>query len=502
MLINNNNMESNISTESIRSIAKHSAIYSVADLLKKGVGFFMIPLYTHYLSPADYGLLEILTLILEIIAIIIGARLLSAKTRFYHFYKSQSDKRELYSTALLFVIAINIIVVAALSTSASKLSKLLLGGESYAPHLLIIIMCFGIQSIYLVGENDLIIRKKSFFYSILSLGLMILGLSLNILFLSKYHMGVWAILWSMLIVKCINLFAVIPYTLRGSNLCFSIEKLKRMLRYGLPLVPASLAMFAIHFGDRFILQKYCSLSDVGIYSLGYKFGMIISLLIADPFQRSWSTHSFEIAEHPDAKATYARIFTYYSFLLILTALAIVIFINDLIGVVVPDTYANAAQLVPIIILAYVFMALANFVMLGLMITFKTQRVAYFQIPLAVLNIGLNIVLIKPLGSLGAALATAITFGLMLIISFWMSQRAYPISYEYTRLAFLAGTAIALYSISKLFSGSWLFQLGLHCTIVAAFPISLYALKFFNRDEIRFARSLFRHYVPWIPKSSS
>lgn len=489
-------MEKTPSDGSFRSIAKHSAIYTAAGFLNKGIGFLMIPLYTHYLTPADYGIIEVLALVLEVISMLIGVRILSAETRYYHYYDDYKDKREVFTTTLIFTVSISVAAALLLAAGAPLLARFALGSESFAPHVLLIILCLAIQNIYLVGENDLIVRKKSLFYSGMSTGLMTLGLTLNILLLSVYKMGVWAILFSMLVVKIVNL-AVIPVTLRGDPLRFSWSKLKPMIRYGLPLVPAALAMFSIHYSDRLFIQKYCSLTEVGIYSLGYKFGMMISMLIATPFQRAWQTHSFEIAKNHDAKSIYSRVFTYFTCLLVLAALGVSVFIDDAITVLSPDSYAGAAALVPILVLAYVFMGMSNFVTLGILLSFQTQKIGLYQVPLALVNVLLNIALIQSFGMMGAAYSTLITFALMFFVTLYASQRLFFIPYEYRRLSMLFLTTFALFAASRLFAGSWLPQLLYHCVVFSLFPALLIVFRFFEKDEVASGRLYLRKMAHWL-----
>ncbi len=486
---------------SIRTVAKHSALYTTAELLKKAIGFIMIPLYTHYLAPADYGVIEILNLILEVLAIIVGARIISAQTRYYHIYEDHREKREVYTTALVFAMLLSALSIATLWGETAGLSRLTLGNGSYAAHYRLVIACFAIQNIFLVGENDLIIRKRSLFFSGLSIILMILSLSLNVLFLAVFHLGVWAILWSIFITKAVNL-VVVPATLRGDKIRFSSKKLGQMLRYGLPLVPASLAMFVIHFSDRFFLQRYCSLTDVGIYSLAYKFGMIISVILSTPFQRAWGTHSFEIERRPESSVVHARIFTYFACILAFLGLCISVFIEDAIALLAPPSYAGAASIVPLIVLSYVLMGLGGMAALGIMLSCRTQYMTYIQVPAAAINIALNFALIRPYGIMGAALATLLTFGIMFVATFWVSQRIYPIPYEYRRLAILTGVALALFAVGKLPSGPSLWSIFLHSAVLAAFPASLIVFRFFAPHELAVARQSFNRLIQWCVKPIS
>lgn len=487
--------------ENLRSVAKHSAIYTTAEILKRGIGFIMIPLYTHYLAPADYGLIEILNLIVEIMGIIVGVRILSAETRFYHIYEPYEDKREVYTTALLFSMMLSVVTVSGLWFAAPAIAQLTLGSEAYAPHCRLMILCFGIQNVFLVAENDLIVRKKSLFYALLCIGLLILSLSLNIVLLSVFHLGAWAILWSIFITKVANL-AVVPATLRGDRLRFSAEKFIKMLKYGLPLVPASLAMFALHYNDRFFVQRYCSLTDLGIYSLGYKFGMIIAMLVTAPFNRAWGTHAFEISNRPEAPTVYARMLTYLSCLLALIALCISVFIDDFIGILAPPSYGKAAALVPLIALAYVLVGLHGYVGLGIMLTFRTHFVAYIHIPSALLNVGLNIVLIRQYGIWGAAISTLVTFALMLAVTFWVAQRLHPIPYEYKRLGVLTAVSFALFAAARLASGSSILVPLYHAGVVLAFPALLLLLKFFTKEELSAARRGLVRVAPWLVRTAA
>jgi len=470
----------------VRIVAKHSAIYSTAEILKKGIGFVMIPLYTHYLTPADYGVIEVLNLILEVLGMLVGVHIASAHTRFYHRFPDYEEKREVFTTALLGVSTSSIMSVILLWIASDWLARTALGSASFTPHCRVIILCLGIQSIFIVAENDLIVRKKSLFYSILVIFLMVLSLSLNILFLSVFHLGVWAILWSILITKTVNL-AVVPICLKGSRIRFSWQKFVPMVRYALPLLPASLAMFFLHFGDRFFLQRFCSLSDVGICSLGYRFGMISSVLITTPFHRVWRTHSFEIEKQPDAKLVYARVFTYLAFLLAFSGLGICVFIEDVISLMAPPEYKAAASVVPMIVLGYAFLGLTNCASLGILIRNKTKYVALIQIPVATLNALLNFLLIPSFSIWGAAMATVISFGAMFFITMHISQNLYPIPYEYRRLAIMSTASIILFLFARLVSGPYMLQLIYHGIIVIAFPLSLYALKFFTQEEIDGAR---------------
>lgn len=492
--------ESATVNQNIHSVAKHSFVYTVAELLKKGVGFFMVPLYTRYLTPADYGLIEVLNLMLDVLGMVVGVRMIAAKTRYYHLYDRVEDKREVYTTSLIFAVCMSCAAVALLWGASGSLARLTLGSSDYSACYHLVIVSFAIQNICLIAENDLIIKKQSAFYSGLCIGLMILSLTLNIVFLSVFHLGAWGILWSILITKIVNT-AVLPVTLRGHRIRFSWDKLKKMVRYGLPLVPASLALFAMHYGDRFFLQRFCSLSEVGIYSLGYKFGMIMGVLVTAPFSRAWGTHSFEIAKQPGARTVYSKVLTYFSCLLVTLGLGISIFAEDAIGLLAPPSYAGAAGIIPWIVLAYIFSGLSGFVGLGIMLSFRTKYAAYIDIPIAAFNLILNLLLIRWLGILGAALATLFTFGIKFFVTLVISQRLYPIKFEYRRLLILAAVAFGLFAVSRLWTGPQVMSILFHSVLFLTFPAILFLVKFFTPEEVSGAQKAVQRFLPRLVRAA-
>jgi O-antigen/teichoic acid export membrane protein len=230
--------------------------------------------------------------------------------------------------------------------------------------------------------------------------------------------------------------------------------------------------------------------------------MIISILITTPFQRVWGTHSFEIEKQPNAKLVYARVFTYLALLLAFASLAIGIFIKDVIGVIAPPAYAAAASIVPLVLLGYAFLGLNNAAAIGIMIRNKTKYIAFIQIPVVALNAILNLLLIPYYNIRGAALATMISFGVMLFITLTVSQKLYPIAYEYRRLAMVIGATIVLFMLAKLVSGPWHLLLLYHGILLAALPLCLYALKFFTREEMDGFRTYMEKICPSLRKSAA
>ncbi len=480
--------------EELKTLIKHSSIYGVAEFLRKGIGFIMIPIYTRFLTPSDYGLLELLDLTLNIMAILLGLGIGSAVIRYYHNFDDIKDKQEVFTTALTFAFILSLMLLGVLELFSTSISDLVSGGRQYSKYFQIIFVCLVIQNVYLVPEDYLVAQKKSVVYSSLSIGVLVSSLSLNILFLIVFKMGVLGILISMLITKALNMLVVSAITVRDTRYSFSPTKLKEIVRFGVPLMPAAMGMFIIHFSDRFFIQKFCSLHDVGIYSLGYKFGMILSILVSAPIFRAWNSQRFEIARTNDAKEVFSKTFTYFSAIVIFAGLGISIFIKEVIFLIATSEYHGAAALVPLIVLSYIFYGVANFFTLGIMVTNRTRYLAYIQCTTAGVNILLNLLLISRYGVMGAALSTALSFLLLSVLTFLGSQKVYPVPFEYGRVSILFLLAGLIFGLSRLIDASLVISLIIKSLLIVAFLLTLIIGGFFSEDEVTRGKALLRGIV--------
>lgn len=475
----------------IKSLLKHSSVYGAANLLSKGIGFLMIPVYTHYLSPSDYGTLELLDLTINITTMFIGMGLGSAIIRFYHKYENPEEKNEVFTTALIFVSLSCILVVVLLEFLSFYFAKLILGNSGLFRYFQIVFVAMGLQTISTVPESLLLASKQSVKFSSISIATLISYLTFNILFLVVLKMGIVGILLSMVITKIFNTSSLLIITLKKIDLRFDLNKLKEMISFGMPLIPASLSMFVIHFSDRFFIKQFCTLNEVGLYSLGYKFGMILSFLISAPIFRVWDSQRFEIAKSDDAKQVFGRIFTYFSAVLIFSGLGISVFIDEVIYIMASSEYHGAAHIVPIIVLSYILFGISNFFTLGIMLTNNTKYIAYTQISAAIINILLNFILISRYGIIGAAISTLSSFLFLAVFNFIISQRLYHITCEYRRVLILFVIAGLTFGLSQLIKAPLMISFGIKSILLVCFPLILVLGKFFYEEEIIKSKELLK-----------
>ncbi len=432
---------------SYRHIVTHSSIYIFGMLISKLVGFVMIPIYTRYLTPADYGVLELLTMTSDVIAMLVGAGLAHSVLRFYYNYDTKREKNEVVSTALITGLAVFVFVFGFLSLQSGFISRVVLGnGEpsAYFTIIFITMMLFAGVEIPLVFLRA---KQRSIYFVMVNLVKLVIQLSLNIYFIVVLKMGIFGVLYSSLIATIIIGGFLTIKTFLEVGIHFSRPKLYEMLLYGYPLIFTSLGAFLLTYSDRYFLKYYTDLSEVGIYSLGYKFGMMVSILILAPFQQFWAAEMFAVAKRDDAAKVFRDFFTYTTFISILFCFGLSIYIPDAIRIIASQAYWRAFWLVPLISLAYLFIGMHGFVNCGMLITKKTRYLAYSTGYAVAANIALNFLLIPRWGGYGAAISTVISFGLRFITVYIYSQRLYPLKYEWKRITIALSLAAAMVALS-------------------------------------------------------
>ncbi len=489
--------------DQLKSILKHASVYGLGDILSKGIAFILIPFYTHYLTTDQYGTLELLDLTSYVVAMILATGVGEAVYRYYFNYDDANKKRMVISTAIITYWANLAVGLPLLLIFSESISNLVFQAPDFYRLFNIMFITTGIALSNEIPRVLIRIQKKSVVFVVVSLTKLALNLSLNILFIVKFGMGVEGILYGGLIATAVVGVYLLYYTFKQIRLEFSFEILKGMFMYGLPLVFNWLGMFVLHFGDRFLLQRLSSLSDVGIYGLAYKFGMVLNFVILTPFLNIWKPKQFEIAKEPDAKNIFSSIFTYFCFVMVFAGLGLAVMIKDIIFLISDAEYHSAFQYVPVILLANVFFMAYWYTQVGLLLEKKTKYLGIAAVLGAIINVGCNYFLIPLYGVWGATITTLISFLFFFVFTTYYSQKYYPIKYQAGRLLKIAVTAGSIYYVATFIHiDSTIISLVVKFIVALFFPVVLILLKFYTTEEKNKIRDIASGLIPGLKRKSA
>jgi len=474
----------------LRQLLKHATIYSLGNVLGKVVGFFMIPFYTHYLTPADYGTLELLDLSLSLTGLVLTMWLNASIIRHYNDFDDPRDRKQVVSTVLLLACFIGVVVAVSGIYLSRPLSVLILNTPHLHWYVSLEALSFLVTSVSVACLSYLRAMRRSVLVVSTGLAGLVLSLCLNIYFIAIRHSGAVGVLYSGLISSTLVTVPLAVYTVRQVGLRFSFRKLRDIVVFGAPLILTSAAAFTVNFSDRFFLRHFSTISVVGVYALGYKFGFLLSLLVVQPFDMIWQARIYDIARQSESRSLFGRLFEYYCLVLVTAALALSIAIKELLSIICPPGFHDAYKIVPIVALAYIFQGANRFFLAGAYVAKRTRNLGIVGLASAAANIGLNLFLIPRYGMLGAAWATACSFFLMSTLALYVSQKVYYIPYVFSRVGVLFGLAAFIYMSSGLIRLDVLvLQMSVKCAMFLAFPIALYLAGFFDKHEVEKGRAI-------------
>jgi O-antigen/teichoic acid export membrane protein len=311
------------------------------------------------------------------------------------------------------------------------------------------------------------------------------------------RMGIEGIFLSGLITSAATLLMLLPTIVRHLVIGMNSTLWKALIKFGLPSVPAGLAGIAIQVVDRPILRALTDDATVGVYQANYRLG-IFMMLIVSMYDYAWRPFYFSVVKETNAKEIFARVLTYLLFGMIVIFLFLTFFIEDIAKVTVGGrhfihpNYWSGLNIVPIVLLGYLFLGLSTNLSAGIYIEKKTKYLPVITIAGAVVNIGVNIFLIPLTGMLGAAWATLVAYFIMALLTYIFVQRIYPVKYEFIRIAkVIAAVAIvlAIYLLSGNFALPYPFIVIYKCGLLALFLLLVYLMRFFKNGELLLLKRL-------------
>ena len=458
----------------IRTAVRHMAVYGLGNILVRVLGFLMIPFYTHYFTPEDVGILEILDLSMSLFALILNMGMTPALLRAYAAAESAEDKRKVISTACLFAAGTGLLTFLLGLACLHPATGLLFGSKVPAWYVLLSFSSLVLSYMANPARTYLRALDKAATFSILDTAGTLVLLVLNIVFIAWFKMGIVGVLLSSVLVGGIQFALLSGWAFYRAGFHFVRHQMRRMLRFGAPLVFANLGLFVLNFSDRFFLQHLRSLEAVGIYALGYKFGYMMNAMVVQPFFVMWQSRMYNVYAQPDHIKIYQQIFAFYSLGLIYAGLAMSLFSPETVRIMVEPRFAASQDVIPVVVLSYIFYGLSYYAQLGMFLTERTKVIGIIGAASAVLNVVLNYFLIGYFGMMGAAFATLLSFGFLCGVSYWRSQVILRIPLGLERMAAALVIAVALYFGCRRFTQpSTVIAVFAKLAILAAYPVVLW-----------------------------
>jgi O-antigen/teichoic acid export membrane protein len=440
----------------LTTLLRHSAVYAVAKQLSRLAGFLLLPLTTGFLSPAEFGLREILAVSLSLLAQIAGLHLGAAVSRFYFERADPVERRNVISTAVLAVGLLAALIALLLGASSTYLARLLPGTDAESvTYVRLTVGIFAFQTLRELTNKVLQTEQRSGLFAGLSLCKLLVELTGQIVALAVLGMGLAGVLWAILLSEALFAGLGVAIVLARAGLSFRASVFLPMLAYSLPLIPNGVLQFGLHSSDRYLVGALAGDDALGLYALGYKLGYIPNYLVLGPFLLIWYPFVFSLGERSLQRETIGRLAHLVLSALGAVCLGVALFARELTVASTgqPDYFAAQAA-IPWVALGYWLWGLFQFLQTGFYVEKQTARLPLLTLAALLVNVYVNGVLIPILGFLGAAVSTAITFGVLCAATLPSAERIFPVHYRWNRILGPMALAVLIWLAAHAIPQDW------------------------------------------------
>jgi O-antigen/teichoic acid export membrane protein len=437
-------------TRPLRRLTQDFAVYGVGVIVVKAFSIITIPIYTRVFTPEQFGVLSYVTTLGGLLGSVLVLGGDTAYARFFFEAQTREKRQVITSTWIGFLAAWSVIVCLLLLPFAGLVADSSFGNREATPLLVAMVL---ISPVSLVNRMCAQVLRNEFrpvSYSVLNAVSTLLLVAFAVIAVVVLRLGLLGVLLGTLAAE-LAMLPVRLWTARSMfSLQFSLPVLRQLLAFGIPIVPTSLAYWVFLTSDRLILGKLSTLEQLGLYSVANSLVGLATVIIT-AFGQAWSPHSIRLYVEDRGSATliYGRVMTYLLAGFGLLAVGITAFGPELLRLLTSAPYYEASAAIAPLAIGLVAMASTQVTAGGIQLAKRTRYLAIHAWLAAVANVGLNLVLDRPYGMLGAAWATALAYVGLTILYLVTSQRLWPVTYEVRR----SGTLVVLILAFTLGAGS-------------------------------------------------
>jgi O-antigen/teichoic acid export membrane protein len=471
----------------LRRLATTGAAYTAASIVSKVIAVALLPLYTRYLSTEDYGAAEILFAAVVTASIVVRLGLIEAILRFY--YKDDEDPAQVVAGSFAGLFWLSTLGALVLLPFAGPLAEALLpeakalGGS--APELVrIAIGGLWVLTMWEFMLTLFRLEERARAYFLTTILNVLASIGLTVVLVVGLEEGAWGLLVGSFATGAAFVLTLIALQWRRLSLRFDRGLMRRLFRFGAPTMPAEVSLYLLNFVDRLIIVRSLGLAEAGLYSLAVKFAQAVNVLVRG-FQLAWPPLAYSIRDDEEARRTYATVVTLFTAGCAFVVAGMWLFSRWIVRALAAPKFFDSYEAIGLIATAVTLYALYMVLVVILGRTGRTE----FNFPAAlgalVANVVLNLLLVPPLGIVGAGLALVASYLVVLGLMYVFTQRLFPVPYEWGRLLRIVFTVTALVGIAELLvPTSGALGLLIRIALFAAYPVALLATGFFTAGERR------------------
>ena len=466
--------------EHLRRLATTGAAYTAASVLSKLIAVFLLPVYTAYLSPAEYGDVEIMIATLVAASIVVRLGVIEAILRFY--YLADEDPAAVVRTGFASLFWTTTVLALLALPIAGPISELLLDGRSEPGLARLMILGLWQLTLWEYALTLLRLDERARAYFNFTMAAVVVTIPVTVALVVGTDLGAEAILLGNFGTGVA--FLLVRLWVERSRLGFGVDGglLRRMVRFGLPTMPAELTLYSLNWIDRIIILRLAGAAAVGLYAIAVKFANGMQVLVRG-FHLAWPPLAYSIQDDDEARNAYALIVTWFVAVSSFAVVGLWLLAPWLTEALADDRFYEAHEAVGPLAAGTALYALYLVLVIILGRTGRTELSFPATAVAVVVNVGLNLLLVPDHGIIGAGVALVVSYAVVVALMHAITRRLFVVPYEWRRLALAVALAAALIAIGELaIAQRGLGALGLTLALCATYPAGLYALRFLSPEE--------------------
>lgn len=408
-------------------IFKNTTIYTLGNILPQAAGFFLLPLYTKYLNPSDYGIVSSMQILSALLTVILTLAVDRSVHRLYFDFKTDKGKRDFLGTLTITLSFVSILVLIILFLCKNWVAQLYKSIDFYPFYVYAILTAF-FSVFSLIPKTFYQVNEEAGKFVVISLGQFLLSTGLTLWFIVIEGTGAEGMLKGTMLanIGMLPLFIFISY--KTINFTVKPLLLRESLSFSLPMVPALISAWVLNLSDRVFIERYLDLHQLGIYSTGYKIAGLI-LLITGALNSAYGPVFYKLANSEDQKKAREKLYNFNnSYIVVITVVVflIIYFSKEMVTFFLDPQYLDAYKIIPIIGFGYFASQISGLFNMMIYQQKKTKQLLLISLTGAGFNILFNFMLIPNFGIHGAAYATALSFLLILLSTWFLAKKSYYI----------------------------------------------------------------------------
>jgi O-antigen/teichoic acid export membrane protein len=466
--------------QQIKRLASQSLIYGLGGLISRVLSVLLLPLYTSYLHGHDYGRVETLTALTAVLVVVLRLGISSAFFRYYFDSTDVAHRIRVVRTSFWFTMASASLGLAAGWIAAQPIADALSLGHGQAWLVRAAFVGLWAQLNYEQLSSLFRVEQRPVLFTSATIANLLITVAATVLLVVHFHQRAMGVIVGNWIGTLAVYLALLGYRRYQLGLHFDRDLFRAMNRFGMPLVPAQLAIWTLNFADRVFIAKFKDQTEVGHYSIGVRISSA-TLLLLTAFRLAWPAFAYSIEDENEARRTYGYVLTYVLFVTCWISAALALLAPWVVRLLTgrPEFYSGA-RVVGLLSFSAAAWGAYTVVAIGIGRARFTQFNWVVSGAAAVINFALCFALVPPYGMIGAGIATAVSMAAMFGLMAIHAQRVYPVPYQWRRVAIVAGSAIALAAAGR----SLHLPLAPSLALALAYPLILLPLGFYLPAERR------------------